>query len=80
MSVKEAEKLRIAVEKIFKLKYYKIYSPETLDGANGIVQNICQDLGYFHPSTIRRVVVQVHEAIEEEKEFIAEKKKYENEK
>ena len=77
MSVEQAVKLRIAIEMIFRLKYYKTYSPEKLNGPNGIVQNICHDLGYTHPTTARKVVLEVHNAIEEEKEYNALKKKFE---
>ena len=77
MSVEEAVKLRIAIEMIFWLKYYKSFSPENLNGPNCIVQNICHDLGYTHPMTVRKVVLDVHKAIEEEKEYNALKKKFE---
>ena len=77
MSVDQAYKLRIAIEMIFRLKYYKTYSPERLNGTNGIVHSICCDLGYSHPTTVRKVVIDVYTAIEEEKEYCALKKKFE---
>ena len=79
MSVDQAYKLRIAIEMIFRLKYYKTYSPERLNGLNGIIQNICRDLGYSHPTTVRKVVLDVYTSIQEEREFNALRKKYEME-
>ena len=79
MWVKQAKKLRMAIEIIFRVKYYKQYSPYTLNGLDGIVQNICHDLCCFQASTVRWVVTQVYAAIEEEIEFEAKKKGFEKE-
>ena len=79
MSVKQAEKLRTAIDMIFRLKYYKQYSPDNLNRPDGIIQNICYDLGYFQVITVRQVVTQVYSAIEQEIEFEVKKKSFERE-
>ena len=65
------------VETIFRLRYYKTYSREKLNGKDGIVQEICHWLNYKSHATVRRIIVSVYEAIKEEKEYDAARKKYE---
>ena len=75
----EAENMRGCVDFIFRNKYAKEYSPERLNGPNGIVHSICKDMGYFQPAGVRRIIIKVYAAMQEQKEFDRKKKKYENE-
>ena len=59
MSDDQAVNLIIVIEMIFQLKYYKSYSPENLNGPDGIVKNICHDLSYTYPTTVGKVVLDV---------------------
>ena len=77
MTEEYAFKMRVMIEMIFRLKFYKTYSREKLNGKDGIVQEICCWLNYKSHATVRRVIVSVYEAIKEEKEYDAARKKYE---
>ena len=46
MAIDQAVKLGIAIEIIYWLKYFKDYSPDNLNGLDGIVQNIYCDLTF----------------------------------
>ena len=77
MTEEYAFKMRVMIEMIFRLKFYKTYSREKLNGKDGIVQEICCWLNYKSHATVRRVIVSVYEAIKEEKEYDAARRKYE---
>ena len=77
MTEEYAFKIRVMIEMIFRLKFYKTYSREKLNGKDGIVQEICHWLNYKSHATVRQIIVSVHEAIKEEKEYDAARKKYE---
>lgn len=74
LTVKEAENMRGGVDFIFRKKYAKDYSPEKLNGPNGVLQSKCHDMGYFQPSGVRRIILKVYAAMVEEKEFNRKKK------
>lgn len=78
LTVAEAENMRGGVAFIFRSKYAETYSPEKLNGPDGIVHSICKDLGYFQPSGVRRIVLEVYAAMVEKKEYDRKKKKYVN--
>lgn len=76
LSHKQQEKVRTAIEVCFERKYYETYSDDCLMGKGGIVDSICEDLHFFSPRTVKRVVLDVKECLDNDTEYDPSRKTY----